>query len=155
MTSNVKNKIIGLLDYMKDVLQDGKPKRTHLCMDNFHMDITARGQDNLQLALDIVLMSHTPRYMIDSPVKGLVLFWHKPDSKDLNVVNVPPQWGNASQLASDIHEWLEEQPYGLEPPIDGDCSKGFRIYNEKWGRIDGCSDYSFIAIKPEWAIHHK
>lgn len=50
--------------------------------------------------------------------------------------------------------WLTTSAdYGNEPDHDGDNGKGWRVYNENWGRVG--SFYGFVAIKPAWAMYGK
>lgn len=138
-------------------IKDEEEKRTPLCMDNFHIDITARGRDNLERILDVVLMSNTPTHWCSHPDKGTIYFWSKPDRvpEGILVYGLFPEWATAKAWADDVNTWLSIEDYGPQPDLDGSCSKGFRVYNEHYGRIDGFSNYSFLAIKPEWAEHHK
>lgn len=158
---------------LKNLFTGEDLKVTSLYMDNFHIDITAFGKEALILTLEIVLMKHKPTHWCDHPTKGLVLFWHKPEYLEylewtpeteaqkclpppsILIHPFPSVIKTAEKLATIVEDWLEHIKYGRQPDIDGSCSKGFRIYNEQWSYIHGCSDYSFIAIKPEWAIHHK
>lgn len=163
------------MNLFKNLFTGEEKAVTSLCMDNFHIDLTARGKEALTLALKIVLMDHTPTHWCRHPKAGLVLFWHhRPEfpikytewgpttekgasSRDvtIDVHPFPCRIKRAEDLAMFVEGWLSEQVYPPEPDLDGSCSKGFRIYNERYGRVGGCGDYSFIAIQPEWAEHHK
>lgn len=118
------------------------------------------------------------------PNLGMVFFWHGSDStiednykspgfpSDINpeawqriyrenrakIVKVPvqklpyPMSGKA--LTEFAWHWLESADFGPKPNIDGSCTKGWRVYNEGWGRV-GDSHYSFVAVQPQWAMHGK
>lgn len=50
--------------------------------------------------------------------------------------------------------WLAQASYGQKPDIDGDCKKGWRIFNEAWGHV-GRDCYAFVAVRPTWALYGK
>ena len=152
-------------------------------MDNFRIDVTADKQSDLEGALRICLTKHSyATHWCDHPSKGIVLFWSDPGQdltaiiryykskwhdeegvqsikkEPLRVNSFPFKIKTAEDLAKFVIGWLSEQEdsrYGPKDDIDGTIKKGFRLYNERYGRIDDCGDYSFVAIKPEWAEYHK
>jgi len=60
-----------------------------------------------------------------------------------------------------FYEWskIEYNPWEHDADHDGSNEKGFRIYTEDWGRINGVSytseDYSLAAIKPVYCWYGK
>lgn len=124
-------------------------------MDNFHVDITARGFDDMfQKALELVLFDHSliEGYR-ESPTKDgtptLYMYWlNTPD-----ISTAFPYKMRIEQLMPFVKGWLEQAEYGKQPDIDGHCTKGWRIFNTE-GIQDGWSRISF-AVQPVWAIHHK
>ena len=82
----------------------------------------------------------------------MVFYWTEPT----NVVGFTrlPFRANAADIATIVERWLEEVPYEREPDHDGDNGKGFRIYNEAWGHVDGHYQ-AFMAVSPVWAMFGK
>ncbi len=123
-------------------------------MDNFHIDITSVGDTALRYALGALLATKYARMETivgwkDDPEKGLILYKHKSDAMTPFLAAL-----DLDALVPIISTWLAQQDYGREPDHDGSNSKGFRLYNEVWGRIG--DDWASIgAIKPEWAWHGK
>lgn len=61
---------------------------------------------------------------------------------------------DAIGCADFARRWLAEAEYGGEPDHDGDNKKGWLIYNERYGQVDG--DYgAIIAIAPVWTEYGK
>lgn len=124
-------------------------------MDNFHFDITSEGEAALRHALSVALTGKWGVTKVvgwqEDPKKGLILF--KYASTKSAMVPFLIELG-IDELVPLIKTWLENQDYGPEPDHDGSNGKGFRIYNEDWGRIG--DDWSTIcAIKPNWAWYGK
>lgn len=70
----------------------------------------------------------------------------------------PYKMKKATDLARFIQGWIGELPderYIDDLDHDGSNGRGFRVYNESWGRLDDCSSYSFVAIQPCWAWYGK
>lgn len=121
-------------------------------MDNFHFDLTSEG--DLELPMHIAFERSERRaegYLIH-PEKGLVFFWYVGGTQD-GLVKLPFKLDHigAADFAS---RWLAEQNYGNEPDHDGDNGRGWRLYNEAWGRVASMTG-SFIAVKPAWAMYGK
>ncbi len=124
-------------------------------MDNFRIDITAEGDALLVKAMEVAFTNcpgQTAEAYLISPEKGLVFFWSPKDSSQ-SLVPLPFKL-DAAGAADFARRWLAEADYGREPDHDGDNGKGWRVYCEGWGRIDGYS-YSFVAVKPCWAWYGK
>lgn len=120
-------------------------------MDNFSIDVTSNNDKALLSALEIVFQNNSKAVGYKIKCKhGLVFYWHD-DVKDL--IRLPHKTGPADVLPV-IKGWLAEQDYGEEPDHDGSNGKGWRLYNEAWGHVDGESA-AFFAVKPEWAMYGK
>lgn len=129
-------------------------------MDNFHLDITSEGRESLELALRIAFGQHNKAvaYLVD-PKKGLVFFWHA-DKNEKGLQTLPFKL-DAIGATDFAVRWLAEAEYGPEPGHDGSNGKGWRVYNDRWGRVSypdnehsGWS-YSFVAVLPCWAWYGK
>jgi hypothetical protein len=125
-------------------------------MDNFHIDITSEGDlsDAMKIAFKGAAGSKAEAYLIH-PDKGLIFFWsaHPNDHPDKRLVPLPFKL-DAAGAADFAKRWLAEQDYGRQPDHDGHNGKGWRLYNESWGRV-GDFTYSFVAVMPEWAMYGK
>lgn len=53
-----------------------------------------------------------------------------------------------------VHGWLTHASYGPEPDIDGHCVKGYRLFTDEFGDVEGDA-FALIATQPMWAIVHK
>jgi hypothetical protein len=119
-------------------------------MDNFHIDIT-NNQDLLK-AMEIAFRGPHTRAVgyRTCPTKGLIFYQYESSTRMIPL----PFKLDAAGAADFATRWLAEQDYGREPDHDGDNGKGFRIYNEAWGHVDG--EYqAFVAVKPVWAMYGK
>lgn len=119
-------------------------------MDNFHIDVICIGRDNLKAALTIVSSQHRQAvgYSV-SPEKGLIFYWAEHDK-----MTALPFKLDVEGMTDFATRWLAEQAYGREPDHDGDNDKGWRVYNEAWGKI-GSDWQTFIAVRPAWACYGK
>ena len=121
-------------------------------MDNFHFDLTSEG--DLVAPMKIAFQRPTQRaegYLIH-PEKGLVFFWYLGETVE-GLVKLPFKMDHVG-AADFARRWLDEQDYGREPDHDGDNGRGWRLYNEEWGRV-GSWTGAFIAVKPAWAMYGK
>lgn len=149
-------------------------------MDNFQIDITSEGP--LLPALKLAFGSHSKfvgyavrdasegkrycmengseeekkygyllKWSVNPKPRRLVLFWANSDRDDY--VKLPFTM-NADLAAGWCEAWLEQQDYGKEPDHDGDNGRGWRIYNEGWGHVDG-EWQAFLAVTPSWAMYGK
>lgn len=121
-------------------------------MDNFRVDITSEGKESLKTALGLFRRKVTG-YSIGegsvAPRKRLVLYWGP--SEAATPLPVALSLEQAADLAV---AWLEAADYGAKPQHEGSNGKGFRLYCEAWGQIDGDS-FAFAALEPVWAIYGK
>ena len=117
-------------------------------MDNFRVDVTAEGDDRLRAVLALFDHDTVVGYRTDAR-RRLVFYWS--DSEKAIALPFPMTIEQAADFAIG---WLRHADYGDEPDHDGSNGKGWRIYNEAWGHVDG--DWSaFVAIEPAWAMYGK
>ena len=116
-------------------------------MDNFRIDITSEGDESLKKVLGLFRYKQVAGYSIKD--NKLVLYWTKSSKATMF-----PFMMNLDEIAVFVLGWLRSASYGQKPDIDGDCGKGWRIYNEDWGRVDGDWE-AFCAIEPVWALYGK
>lgn len=81
----------------------------------------------------------------------IMLYWTDKDVKDLN--RFPAVMG-VDQLETVIKAWLDALMYGPEPDHDGSNSKGWHVYNERYGRVND-EWQTFAAIEPVWLEYGK
>lgn len=123
--------------------------------DNFHFDIRADGQEILEHAIKIAFAG-TPskeatHYHINNTEgrQTLVLLWH--EEKD--AIQLPFVL-NAKNAVGFITSWLENAHRPDEPSHDGDNHPGFRIFVDKWSRVNGWT-YSFVGVEFAWMMYGK
>lgn len=119
-------------------------------MDNFHFDMTSEGDEAFKTALklfDVRVGRTVVGYRSDA--KKMVLYWSV--SERATKLPYPMTF---EQAANFVLGWLAHADYGPEPDHDGDNGKGWRLYNEAWGQVDG-EWQAFAAIEPCWAMYGK
>ena len=62
---------------------------------------------------------------------------------------------NPEFLASFIEIWLKNAEYCREPDHDGDNGRGWYMYTEGWGHIDGYGYQAFLAVETHWIMYGK
>ena len=92
------------------------------------------------------------RITMDEKNHRLVFYWSRPDAGD-DYFPLPVQC-DADVITPIIERFLVIAKYGDEPDHDGHNKRGFRIYNEAWGHVDG-SSRAFMAVAPCWAMFGK
>lgn len=121
--------------------------------DNFHFDITgAKLFDCLNIAFLGSPSGKATHWIVEEKEgnpQRLLLGWNK--DKDMTPFPAPM---SVEECEPFILSWLRTVDYRKELDHDGDNSKGWRIYNESWGKINGYT-YSFVAIEPIWLIYGK
>jgi hypothetical protein len=124
-------------------------------VDNFQFDMTSEGNEQLRKALALFQRADgvTGYRVDDSGVKSdrhrLILYW----TKSTRSTQLPYPMKHA-QTAEFVLGWLAQADYGRQPDHDGDNGKGWRVYNESWGHVDG-EWQAFVAIEPVWAMYGK
>lgn len=129
-------------------------------MDNFHINVVAKGRELLGKTLEIAF-SEWPRgaagYRIDKAA-GLIFLWHvDPRPQDEGAVPFPFMM-DPSGAADFAARWLATADYGQEPDHDGDNTKGWRVFLGGFGRVHtstGEEDHAVCAVQPAWAMHGK
>lgn len=121
-------------------------------MDNFHFDMKSEGAERLKKALCLFSPpgGRVVGYSVDGKTR-LVLYWHASPAADYRPLPFPMTLEQAADLAVG---WLEHADYGKKPGHDGSNDKGWRLYCEAWGQVDGDS-YAFAALEPAWAMYGK
>ena len=147
---------------------EGARGRGGEAVNNFHIDITSHYAD-LRAALSIALGHHgddcagfiqtTIRTTRDNPggvwgaqgkgaVPSLILLWHDnglSDTEPAARFRFPVDL-RASELEPITRAWLDKQDLGDGPDLDGDLSRGFRLWNEAWGHVAG-NHYAICAVR--------
>lgn len=134
-------------------------------LDNFHVDITSEGSLADVMKIAFGKYRQAEGYLV-SPEKGLVFFWLAAHETAVGLVKLPFKM-SAANAAIFAEQWLSQTDYGPEPDHDGDNGRGWRVYNEAWGRVNAPPmkdypnlpsedwTYSFIAVQPVWAMYGK
>lgn len=122
-------------------------------MDNFTVSIESEGRAHFERALSF-FFDHVPGSKVlgyrVSEKKGLILYWSRPKG----IFAEFPYEMNLGDAVNFAWGWIEKVAYPPQPDHDGDNGKGFVIYNEDWGHVDGEWE-AFVAIAPVWAMYGK
>lgn len=132
-------------------------------MDNRIFNVNGETDEQLLMALKLVFSqsNHKAQGWFYSKKHGLILYWHCHDAGD-RLVNRFPAPMTAEGIFPFIKEWLvsehasEVECVGDDANVDhdGHNTKGWRVYCEKWGHVNGCP-FAFCAIKPVYCWHGK
>ncbi|QRV11361.1 hypothetical protein JR311_20260 (plasmid) [Bacillus velezensis] len=121
--------------------------------------------NTLKLAFAVLNHSKAEAFRIDKN-KGLILYWTDKSEKreqintfvtPLTAEQVYPQVKAFLESFYDGHIEVEIEDFdeNIEEEDDELTSvEGWRVYTEKWGRIDG-DTYAFLAIKPAYETYGK
>lgn len=135
-----------------------KQKLSGKFVDNFQINVVSKGKQTFAHALAIAV-NHAPgnkatHYEVHKTL-GLILYWHLPNLGAGRVAYPFPFTMSLQVLTDFVWEWLlQTEPSTPEPDHDGSNSRGFCVYTGAWGAVES-SPYSFVAIRPEWAMHGK
>lgn len=88
-----------------------------------------------------------------TPAGRLIFHWSTKEART-NVFPIGPTTMMIPELQTMIEAWLKQADYGRQPDIDGSCRKGWRVYVETWGRVNGDWTAAF-AVEPVWLEFHK
>ena len=119
--------------------------------DNALFDIQSEGRETFNKAFELVWKiagNRTATYYFMHK-SSMVLCWCETDMK----IGVRLPYPMNMEAARDfMWHWLSNAPYPVDPDIDGDVSKGWRIYNEDWGHV---ADHwqAFLAVEPVHMLH--
>jgi hypothetical protein len=138
-------------------------------MDNFHFCFECQGEKELDDAIALAFMGSNEAYATHYRVTiendktfhaekrerklSRIVFFSGDYNLTENAVAFPFK-ATPALCADFARRWLAEVNYGDEPDHDGSNSKGWRVYNEKFGHIDN-SWNAVIAVSPVWAMHGK
>ena len=119
--------------------------------DNFEFRITGAP---LEKSLDIATSrwKRVVGWSVDKDSKRLILYWT--DAETYPDYNPLPAPLSGDHLVGFVKSWLTFVDYGREPDIDGECGKGWTVYNESWGHVAGRWQ-AFVAIEPTWLLYGK
>lgn len=138
-------------------------------MDNFHIDLTCEGRATLSAAVGICFTQHraATHYAVRGPDAALTDQQYAHQNRPAKPRRLVFMWtsGGAEAVALPFSldaegvtdfamRWLAEQDLGREPDHDGDNGRGWRLYNEGWGHVDG-EYHGWIAVSPAWAMDGK
>ncbi|WP_327210066.1 hypothetical protein [Rhizobium leguminosarum] len=140
-------------------------------MDNFKIDITAKGRDSLAKALEIAFSHNAAAGKAESyeivalksdvyngtpenlDGRTALVFRRSKDDGRKSAVPLPFKL-DAAGAADWAERWLAETDYGREPDHDGHNGKGWRVFTGSWGHV--CGDhYAVCAVLPAWAMYGK
>lgn len=93
------------------------------------------------------------------PIRGFatdegrfVLFWADDERRMIGL----PASLTAAEIFPMVEAWLEDVAiYPPEPDHDGSNEKGWEVYTDTWGHIDGIGWHAFLAIRPWWEMYGK
>ncbi len=119
--------------------------------DNYHFDLNGETRERFEAAMSFAFSEHAKAYGYRVTPKGLVFYWACDQESGVLPLPYPMKLDAAIGFA---WHWLESAVYGPQPDHDGSNHKGWRVYNEAWGHIDG-EWRAFAAIQPEWMMYGK
>lgn len=90
-------------------------------------------------------------YAVDQE-RGWLVFMKYPNSPGMTAFPAPLGADRCAEIAFD---WLAAQPYPKEPDHDGSNKRGWLLWNDGWGSIDGFDYHSFLAVCPTWIMFGK
>lgn len=133
--------------------------------DNFHFDLTGVPLEKcLDIAFGGSASKRATHWLVQGPDEGkqyphtkhgtrLLLAWVDPKGTGGDWIPFPAPL-TAEQAVETVKSWLNTADYGNQPDHDGDNGRGWRIYNESWGHVDGMWQ-AFVAIEPAWLMYGK
>lgn len=117
------------------------------------------GGDSLGEYLELLMSGVTDRvhgYKIDNRGKAgarFVLFRWAPNDRQCFHVFPGKHGVELDAVTPLILAWLKDVKYPQKPDIDGDCGKGWLVYNdEPWGHVEPHGSPAFAAIEPYWLM---
>lgn len=125
-------------------------------MDNFRFNVVWQGEKTFRILLAMLIDRKGGKkfeyFRIDereNKSPRLILYCY--ESKKANKLPYPM---TPEALIDFAWNWLQTVDYGRQPDHDGDNGKGWHLYTEDWGHVDG--DWAaFCAIEPAWAMYGK
>lgn len=120
--------------------------------DNAEIKIVDEGLDNLTLAFQIAFCKYSKGAEGYSVGKNeLVFYWTNPKVETFTKLPFKMDYKKAAQFAFD---WLEQVDYPKEPNHDGSNGKGWVVYRDYCGHVNGHWS-AIVAVKPNWAMYGK
>ena len=145
-------------------------------MDNKQIDITAEGDDLLELALKLVWNTNTTKAIqyMDTKLRSVTKYYGTPTDEHITVsqigiVGVPTlilfSWDTVNAInlpyPMDLEDtlffvkgWLKHADYGEEPDHDGCNNVAWRVFTENWGHVAGYPS-TIMGVQPKWAMYGK
>lgn len=121
-------------------------------MDNFKIDIVSEGDEQLRKAFALLQPPGGKAVGWKRGAQDLIFFWH--DEGGVTPFVSPADMDECARIASAWLKTVSAEILKSKPDIDGSSGHGWRLYTDSWGRIEG-HVYSFVAVRPEWALYGK
>ena len=127
---------------------------------NSQVDVTCDKKEVFDMALAIAFINAPGHkaygFCVDKKI-GLILYWFEADKAE-----PLPYAMDINQAKSFVWGWLEslkdedfsEYTFDHMSNLKLDKKRGFRIFNEDWGHVNGQS-YAFVAILPTYTLYGK
>lgn len=121
--------------------------------DNPVINVNGSSKERLAVAMSLALKDKAVGWAIDTKPRRMVFFRADPN-KDGPVSN--PRFNpfptpiNTARMADTAWEWLESLPQDAwdEPGGDIWLKRGWRVYTDMWGHIEGYHWQAFLAVEP-------
>lgn len=121
-------------------------------MDNFQIKVVSEG--DLRPVMQVACRNDKATgFRVDLKDGDPRLTFFKYAYKENGVVQFPFAM-DCDGMADFARRWLAEANYGKQPDHDGDNGKGWCVYTDIWGMVDGCHS-AFVAVRPVWACYGK
>lgn len=126
-------------------------------IDNVIFNVNGKGEQRLKEVLFIALgLSRIEGWKFIKE-KGMILYSYADEVKGINKFPSPLTW---DAIAPMVFQWLQGEEAKQVPcegwdndePHDGSNERGWRVYTEDWGLIEG---KTALAIKPAYVWHGK
>lgn len=120
--------------------------------DNFKFDIAGGGSLKNALTIAFSQTKKAVGWRVDiREGKSNRLLFYKYSSDKMTPFPAPL---DQDQTETVIQSWLDDYSFGQAPDIDGNCGKGFHVYNEDWNQVN--HEYqAFFAVEPYWEMYGK
>ena len=125
---------------------------------HFLVDVTAHGRDNLDRVLgvafsDIIAGEKRATHCRVDGHRQLTLFTRPPKSVEATAAKPFPGPMSCPQVTDFVWWWLQQVRYPTDEH-DGSSRKGWRVFNDQFGIVDGCWE-TFVAVRPMWIYFPK
>lgn len=119
--------------------------------DNPVINVNGSSKERLTVAMSLALKDKAVGWAIDpAPKHRMVFFWADPSPAMNPQFNPFPTPINTARMADYAWDWLDSLPKDAWDEPDGDIwlKRGWRVYTDMWGHIEGYHWQSFIAVEP-------